>query len=130
MPTKPKKASEHQAQCALIQWAALNLKKYPELASLYAVPNAGKRSLRMGARMKAEGLRAGVPDLCLPVPRNGYGSLYIELKVKGGRVTELQTIWINRLRHWGNRVEVCYGWQEARDVLIDYLTKEATKCER
>ena len=115
------KDNEHNHQCALIQWAALNLKKYPELAALYAVPNAGKRSLRMGARMKAEGLRAGVPDLCLPVHRNGYGALYIELKVKGGKVSELQEIWISRLRYWGNRVEVCYGWDEARDVLVDYL---------
>ena len=112
---------EHDNQVAVFKWAALNITKYPELALLYAVPNAAKRNPRQGAWMKAEGLKAGVPDIVLPVARGEYHSLYIELKVKGGRVTELQEIWQARLLKHGNLAIICFGWQEAVEAIEGYL---------
>lgn len=52
-----------------------------ELALLHHIPNGGARSKATAGRLKAEGVKAGIPDICLPVPKNGYGALYIELKV-------------------------------------------------
>lgn len=69
---KIKTASESIEQQNLFEWAKIFSGKYPELTLLYHIPNEGKRSLKEGARMKAEGLKAGVPDLCLPVARGGY----------------------------------------------------------
>lgn len=123
--------TEHQHQVALFQWAAMNEKKYPELALMFAVPNAARRSPRQGAWMKAEGLMAGVPDICLPVSRGKYHGLYIEMKkpniTKTGKVsmakktTSNQDGWHEKLREHGNRVEVCYGADAAINVIEKYL---------
>ena len=73
--------TEHQEQCAVVQWAALQHGRYPELALLYAIPNAGAGAQRgQAGKMKAEGVKPGVPDLCLPVRRGKCSGLYIEMK--------------------------------------------------
>ena len=76
---------EEAEQCALMEWAAYNAGKWPELRLLYHIPNEGKRSIRAGARLKAQGLKRGVPDNHLPVARGGYIGLYIELKRRDKR---------------------------------------------
>lgn len=67
-------------------------------------------------------MKAGVPDLFLPVSRDGYHGLFIELKRQaGGRVSDEQKEWIQELRDQGYRVEVCKGWEAAAGVLKNYL---------
>ena len=96
--------------------------KWPELALLYHVPNEGKRSRTAGARMKAEGLKKGVPDLCLPVARGKWHGLYIELKrTKGGRVSQAQREWLDALEREGYAAAVAYGWEQAREMIAAYL---------
>jgi hypothetical protein len=123
---------ETQEQQALFAWADLMSGRIPELQDMYAVPNASRRSLRIGAQMKREGMRAGVPDIVLPHARGGYHALYIEMKrqrVKGERVElragtrpgEKQRQWHERLQAAGNRVCVCYGWEDAKGVIEQYL---------
>lgn len=72
--------TESVEQQCLFRWAAFQSGKYPELKLLYHVPNGGSRKKSEAGRFKAEGVKAGVPDLCLPVARGGYHGLYIELK--------------------------------------------------
>lgn len=75
-----------------------------------------------GAQMRMEGMKKGVPDVCLPVARGGYGALFIEMKrTRGGRLTQEQAQWAEGLRAMGNRVERCNGWEEAVRVIEDYL---------
>jgi hypothetical protein len=69
----------------------------------------------------AEGVRAGVPDLCLPVARKGYHGLYLELKVGRNTISDLQEQWIDALREQGYFVDVAWGWQAAAQVIADYL---------
>lgn len=70
------------------------------------------------------GLKAGVPDLCLPIARGGYHALYIELKAPtNGRLTEPQRNWIRELKNAGNHACVCHGWEEASDVIDWYLNQ-------
>lgn len=84
--------------------------------------NEGLRSLRTASRLKNEGLRPGLPDYQIPVQRDGYGSLWIELKrLHGGRVQDTQHAMIDMLRRAGNRAEVCRGAKEAIDLITDYL---------
>lgn len=73
--------SEAQEQCKLIKWAdkCVQMKIHPELSMLYAVPNGGRRDKAEAAHLKRQGVRAGVPDLCLAVPKGKYHGLYIEL---------------------------------------------------
>lgn len=119
--------TEHREQAALIAWAEARAHTVPELALLHAVPNGGKRNVITAKLLKAEGVKAGVPDLFLPVARtSGYGvphhGLFIEMKRRScGAVSGEQEWWIARLRNAGYRVEVCWGWDEARAVLCDYL---------
>ena len=72
--------SESVEQQRLFQWARMASGGRPELKMLYHIPNEGKRSRATGARLVAEGLKRGVPDICLPVARGGCHGLYIELK--------------------------------------------------
>ena len=115
-------ASEAEEQTALFRWAAYNRAKYPELELLYHIPNEGQRTKANGAMLRAQGLKKGVPDICLPVPNVRYTSLYIELKRrKGGKVSEDQRGWIEALNRVGCRAVVCHGWDEAREEIERYL---------
>ena len=84
--------------------------------------------------MKAEGLKDGVPDICLPVatvneriPSDGYFGLYIELKIekrrnqKNGGCSEEQLEWLAYLNGAGYKAVVCYSWIEAVEVIKEYL---------
>ena len=113
--------SESQEQTLLFKWAGWNHTTYPELEMMYAVPNGGKRDIVTATHLKAEGVKAGVPDICLPVPRGGYHGLYIELKVHGNKPSELQESWLRRLSEQGYFTAVCYGWYEAAETIKRYL---------
>ena len=77
------------------------------------------------ARLRAQGVKSGVPDLCLPVARGGNHGLYIELKrQRGGRISEEQVRWIDGLLEQGYAAAICKGWQEAASVIIDYLQRK------
>lgn len=116
---------EHEHQKALFQWANNMGRVHPELSLMFAVPNAGKRSIRLGVYMKAEGLRAGVPDIVLPVARKGFHALFIEMKApKTGKMQPEQIEWQGRLNMAGNLAITCFGWEAARDRIKEYLQGE------
>lgn len=113
---------EDDHQAALIRWAGLQSKAMPELALLLHIPNGGRRGKREAGRLKAQGVRPGVPDLLLPVPRGGRHGLWIEMKApKGGRVSVEQKRWLESLAKQGYAACVCAGWESARDVILEYL---------
>jgi hypothetical protein len=86
--------------------------------------NGVRLSIGQAMKCKRIGMTKGWPDVSLPVARQGFCGLFIELKRrKGGRVEKEQAIIHKLLRAEGNRVEVCKGYEEAVGVLIDYLTK-------
>ena len=111
--------SDHQQ--ALFVWAKLMQAQYPEVKLLHAIGNGGKRNLIEAARMKREGVKAGVSDIMLPVARNGFHGLYIELKVGKGKASDNQKWWIAETTKQGYYSTVCYGWVEASEVIKRYL---------
>lgn len=115
--------TESQEQQALFQWAAFaEHSLWGELWGLYHIPNGGSRNKAEAARLKAEGVKKGVPDICLPVPRGGYHGLYIELKrQKGGRLSEEQKEWLRFLSAQGYKAVACMGWEDAMGVIDEYL---------
>lgn len=119
--------SEDQEQAWLFQWAKRNESKYTELALLFAVPNGGHRHKRQAALLKLTGVKAGVPDVFLPVARGGYHGLWIEMKStqKTARVSPEQKQWLADLTGQGYRAVVCKGFEAARDEVLAYLTREA-----
>ena len=100
---------------------------YPMLKWMHAIPNGGDRNMAVASNMKAEGVRAGVPDVCLPVARGGYHALYVEFKKptrrreKNGGLSDVQLIFKNALTELGNCVIVVYTWEEALSVTLKYL---------
>ena len=114
--------SESVEQQCLFRWAEFASGKYPELRLMYHIPNGGARSKATAGRLKAEGVKAGVPDFCLPVSRDGYHGLYIELKrERGGKISQAQDKWIEALRAQGYQVAVCRGWESAKQEIEKYL---------
>ena len=121
--------SEHTEQCALIQWAAYASAEFPALRWLYSNPNGGARHITVAAKMKAEGVKAGVADLFLPVPfrntkRNGepgYHGLYLEMKVRGGRQSDAQKAFEAFVVEQGYRYVLAWSWPEAAAAVLDHL---------
>ena len=116
---------EGEEQRQLFEWANFFSAAMPELELLYHIPNGGSRNKAEAAKLKREGVKPGVPDLCLPVPRFGFNGMYIELKRrKGGQVSAGQKRWIEKLQQQGYRAVVCRGWKEAAAAIANYLTGE------
>lgn len=131
---KPKPPTEHEEQVLLFQWKQEYERKDARLGLLFAIPNGaklpygknrkGQRFSKEALRLLAEGMQPGVPDICMAYPCNGAAGLYVELKRAQkslSRVSDEQWKWIDRLRHFGYRAEICYGWEAARDVILNYL---------
>lgn len=116
---------ESDEQTWLFKWAQdMAALKWPELALMYHIPNGGSRNKVEAARLKAQGVKKGVPDVFLPVPRGGYHGLYIEMKrQKGSVVSQEQKEYIAALRAQGYRVEVCKGFHAAADVIEEYMNE-------
>lgn len=114
--------TESVEQQNLFRWAAYQIGRFPELALLYHVPNGGSRKKAEAGCFRAEGVKAGVPDLCLPVARGGYHGLYVELKrLKGSKTSEEQKAWLWSLENQGYFVALCKGWEAAAKVITEYL---------
>lgn len=116
--------TEHDEQKAVVRWFDL---QYPALRGrLAAVPNGGQRHPAVAAKLKAEGVRKGFPDMMLLKPANGYFGLLIELKrAKGGSVSPEQKDWLQWLGEQGFMTAVCKGADEARKTIREYLGEAA-----
>lgn len=114
---------EKWEQEQFFRWVYANQIKYPELQLCNGSMNGVFiSSPKIRANLKAQGLRPGFPDIDLPVRRWPYAGLRIELKRQvGGVVSEDQKRIHKLLAIQGQRIEVCRGWLEAVDVVIDYL---------
>lgn len=113
--------TEAVEQAALFRWAVL---QPPEsgIRLMMHIPNGGYRKPSEAARFRALGVRAGVPDIFLPVARGGYHGLWIELKRRrGGRVSGEQAGWIDALQKQGYACTVCCGWEAAAAVIQGYV---------
>ena len=88
----------------------------------YAIPNGGSRNLLEAVNLKRQGVKPGIPDICIPIPTKSHHGLYIELKrLKNSRVSDNQRYWIDKLNALGYRAEICHGWLNAIRTVEDYL---------
>lgn len=115
-------------QAALLREVGL---RYPAAADLiYHVPNGGHRLKAVAAKLKAQGVKAGVPDLVLPMARGGYFGLYIEFKAKppfDAEVSANQHAYINKLTAQGYLAVVCRGHIDALETIRAYLLLPPTR---
>lgn len=118
--------TEHGEQQLLFEWARMFEGRYPELELLFAVPNGGYRAKKTAVNLKQEGVKAGVPDVWLPVPRGLYCGLVIEMKFGRNTLEVSQKSWMTALVDLGWSCHVCYCFEAARMVVLWYLTYRST----
>ena len=125
MSSSGRTMSETQEQISLIKWSQQPSvrQQYPELKFLFHVPNERADKVE-AANLKRMGVKSGIPDLMLPVPSGEYHGLFIEMKKIGGRASADQLWWLEHLKANGYACAVCYGWQQASEVLLWYLNLE------
>lgn len=116
--TEQVKQSEHALQVAIILECNHRAHEDARWGMIFAIPNGGHRSKAVAGKLKAEGVRAGVPDLLVPVARHGYHGAFIELKVGRNKPTENQNLWAGLLKDQGYKVSVF--WNDAKEV-IDWI---------
>lgn len=118
--------NEDKEQQTLIKWTQQPSirREFPELKLLYHIPNERHCDAREGKRLKLMGVKSGVPDLHLPVATKKHHGLYIELKAKGGSPSDHQMWWFEELNKQNNFACICYGWEQAADIIVRYLRGE------
>ena len=111
--------SEHTEQVAVIQWYRYQYPKYAKC--LWAIPNGGVRHIGTAVKLKAEGGLSGISDLFLMIPKSGWHGLFIEMKVKGGKLSDSQKEFMGNATLMGYQAVVCYGFEQAKDAITEYL---------
>lgn len=110
---------EHRIQVACVTWFGYAYPQYKGL--LFAVPNGGRRDRITGARLKAEGVQAGVADLILLLPRGKHNALCLELKTPQGRQSAAQKQWQQQATRYGARYEIIRSFDDFRRSVQQYL---------
>jgi len=118
-------ASEHEEQTAVVTWCHQH--EDHRLRLIFAVPNAGKRSPQAANYYRAEGLKPGVPDLCLPLGYGGYLGMFIEMKVGDNDLSPLQEWWRDHLRGVGYYVIACWSSRAAIAAIRSYIAQAPTR---
>lgn len=109
------KISEATEQIAVVEYCAM--KNY----TIFAIPNGGSRNKLEAANLKRQGVKAGVPDLFVPVAKKGYHGLFIEMKFGKNKTTANQDKWLSLLENNGYCTFVCYGFDSAVKALDWYF---------
>jgi len=112
--------AEDRLQISCVRWFRY---QFPDLRKMMiAVPNGGSRNILEAAKLKQMGVVAGVADLLLLTPRNGYGCLCIELKNgKRGRQSPAQHEWELSALSNGNKYVICRSVDEFIHEVTAYL---------
>jgi hypothetical protein len=125
MPNRNGQPSEAETQMMLFRWAEYEKARYPELELMFHVPNGGSRNAFEAKNLKLQGVKAGVPDIILPVAKGFYHGLFVELKVGKNKTSQLQEEWLDKLKGAGYKTALCYGFDETVSVIKSYLELKA-----
>ena len=118
---------EDTEQIHLMRWCVFMETRWPELKTIYHIPNEGKRGISNGAKLKEMGMKPGMPDICLPVPRCGFAALYIEMKRVGRKPSKNQLERIKDLIDAGNCCAICEGADAAIEVITAYMGRHTER---
>lgn len=112
---------EHRLQTACVRWFKF---QYPKMHhNLFAVPNGSKRDAVTGAKLKAEGVLAGVSDLILLKSNRFYGALLIEMKTPTGYQSKSQAEWQHKIMADGYKYVVIRSIEEFKNEITSYLAE-------
>lgn len=110
---------EREEQTALCKY--LHSRQIP----FFAIPNGEKRDVVTATNLKRQGVKAGVPDIMVPVPTTFHAGLFLELKRRdGGAISKAQREWVDLLNKNGYLALFVYGWEDASKAVEKYLAGE------
>ena len=113
--------TEDQEQEAFFEWIRYQEHTYPGINLAFHVPNGGSRNVVEAAKFKRIGVKAGVPDIIIPVAKGKYHGMYIEMKrTKNGRLSEAQANWMQALNQQGYYAVMAKGCKEAIEFVRKY----------
>lgn len=113
---------ESTLQCAIIKWARVHSKIEPRLETLYSIPNGAHTGRIKGLRLVREGLKKGMPDLCLPIKgAGGAHNLFLEVKLENTYPTRSQKECHKLLTNHGNHVVIVRSLDQAIDSFARHL---------
>lgn len=116
-----RRISEATEQEKVVSWCFHREALYPELKWIHHCPNGGSRQKKEASCLKAQGVKPGVPDLNLPIPKGAYVGLHIEMKYNTGTIEAEQKEWIKAMKAAGHFACVCYGYDYAIKVIDEYV---------
>jgi len=115
---------EDKIQEDCIKWMKANLQEFIDQKLFFHVPNGGHRDGATADKMQKMGVVAGVADLFLEVPSQGYHGLKIELKAPKGRQSPHQKIYQKAVEEQGYKYIICRSVDEFANEITEYLRAE------
>jgi len=110
---------EINIQKCVMDWVRLN----PSISNLIIhFPNEGKRTFSFGKSLKNLGLRKGVSDLFIAMPRHGFGGAWIELKSRNGFLTKYQKLFLKDMDEQNFFTKVCYCIDDTIETIKWYCS--------
>ena len=108
---------ESTLQIGCVRWFRY---QFPGL-TLFAIPNGGNRNLVTALIMKREGVLAGVADLFLAFPSQGFHGLWVEMKTTKGRQSTEQKRLQTDMEKQGYKYVVCRSFEEFKNEIENYI---------
>ena len=109
----------------VMEWASINPVTKPYHSLFLHYPNSGKRTLHYGKLLKDMGMRKGVVDLFIAVPRRGFGGAWIELKSENGVLGPEQKLFLEQVATQNFYAAVCWSIDQAIETISWYFGSEA-----
>lgn len=88
---------------------------------LFAVPNGGSRNKLEAINLKRQGVKSGVADVILLVPKGGFASLCLEFKTKIGKQSPEQKEFQEQAQMCGSKYVIVRSVKEAIEEMKKYL---------
>lgn len=109
---------EDREMLLLFDWIRLRPDIHP-----YAWHTANERrtSIQQGVKLKRLGVKAGVADVTIAIPRNGLHGIFIEMKAGKGKLTPKQKEFLDNMTSQGYLAVCCHGFEAAKQVIETYL---------
>jgi hypothetical protein len=114
--------SRLQGSC--VKWFRYQYSEYKDL--LFAIPNGlpifdKELRVKIYNRLNREGLKAGVPDLFLALPRGIYHGAFIEIKYDSDRLRKVQADMIRELESENYKCIIVRSLEEFIEQINEYM---------
>jgi hypothetical protein len=118
---RKRRSEESKLQQHCVKWFKYQYPKYSKL--LFAIPNGGSRNIKEAAKLKREGVVAGISDLILLLANKHYNCLCLETKTKEkySRQSESQKQWQKEVENNGSKYVVFRNFDEFEKIVIEYI---------